>query len=618
MSWMSTLSETYDNCAGAVGNDKYKTVLLPLSHLTAEAQITVKLDINGNFLGAESIPKGDGTTIIPVTEDSATRSGVDPSPHPLCDKLIYIAGDYGLYVKEKADKSSKFHSKYMNLLNQWRESEYSTEKVEAIYNYLSKNRVIQDLISAKIFVCDSNGLLDSKVKIEKTAQSDCFVRFMVSNPEENCYISETWLDKKLFDSFIKFNMNFANDKNICYITGEKRPISVKHPAKIRNTDDKSKIISSNNEKSFVFHGRFLDANEAVTIGYDTTQKAHNALRWLIGNQGYKNGSTSIVTWSVKGKDLPNILENSENVFKDLPDSEEVIDTGEKFAQRVNKAIAGYKQDLDTNDKIVIMSVDTADGSKNGRLAIKYYMEFLGSIYFDNIRAWYEKCNWEIVGTKEKPTCVITPIPKEIAYAAYGTERDKSLNVDAKIQKACIDRVLPCIVEGKPFPRDLVKLAVQNVSRAMAFGNYNHYKLIGITCAIIKAYYKDKGVEVTMDLNSSNDRSYLFGRLLAVADILEQRTFEKDERDRATNAKRYWCAFSKNPAKTWKIIMERLQPYMDKQSKYMAYYNKLFEEIHSKFESDDYSDKELTSQYVLGYWCQRKEMNTKKINNEEEN
>ena len=617
MSWLTTLSETYDNCASAVAVLSYKVTLLPVAHLTAEAQITIFIDTEGNFLGAEAVDKKNGTTIIPVTEDSATRSsGI--TPNPLCDKLIYIAGDYSAYVKsdKNNDKVSEYHSEYVKLLKSWNDSEYATEKVKAIYSYILKGKVIENLLSARIFEADASGLLKES-KISGTKQSDCFIRFSVMKPGEGGYIPETWRDKELFNNFIAFNNTLNKNRNLCYAVGREDVISVKHPAKIRNTADKAKIISSNNTKSFVYHGRFAEAEEAAAVGYEVSQKAHNALRWLIGNQGYKNGSNEIVTWSVKGKKLPEVMDNSEMLFADLEEESDVVITGEQFARKINKAIAGYKQQLDFDDKIAIMSVDTADGSTNGRLSIKYYTEFTVSRYFENIENWYNKCSWEIIGDKKRKTGITTPAPFEIAMAVYGNERNDCIDIDKKVKKACIERILPCIIEGRRFPADLVRGAVQNVSRAMAFNNYNHDKLIGITCAVIKAHYNDKGEVVTMELNDCNDRSYLFGRLLAVADVLERRTFEAGEKDRETNAKRYWSVFVKKPAKTWAVITDRLLPYMSKNSKYMAYYNKLFEEIHNKFNIEDYNDKELDSKYLLGYWCQRKVMNSKNESNEED-
>ena len=96
---LKTLADTYDvhaEQAGVIRNAQ--PVLLPLSHSTFNAQIEVTMDGEGNFIGAKKLDKGsDVVTIIPVTEDSAARSsGI--TPHPLCDKLCYVAGDYALYT----------------------------------------------------------------------------------------------------------------------------------------------------------------------------------------------------------------------------------------------------------------------------------------------------------------------------------------------------------------------------------------------------------------------------------------------------------------------------------------------------------------------------------------
>ena len=52
----------------------------------------------------------------------------------------------------------------------------------------------------------------------------------------------------------------------------------------------------------------------------------------------------------------------------------------------------------------------------------------------------------------------------------------------------------------------------------------------------------------MALNKECDnRDYLYGRLLAVADRIEYRTFEKEkDTARVTNAKRYMSTFSQRP------------------------------------------------------------------------
>ena len=104
LAWLKTLADTYvvySELAGVIKNDQ---PVLPLSHSTFNAQIEVMLDEEGNFLGSKKLDKGpDIVTIIPVTEDSAARSsGI--APHPLCDKLCYVAGDYALYTGDQKKK----------------------------------------------------------------------------------------------------------------------------------------------------------------------------------------------------------------------------------------------------------------------------------------------------------------------------------------------------------------------------------------------------------------------------------------------------------------------------------------------------------------------------------
>ncbi len=58
----------------------------------------------------------------------------------------------------------------------------------------------------------------------------------------------------------------------------------------------------------------------------------------------------------------------------------------------------------------------------------------------------------------------------------------------------------------------------------------------------------------------NTRDYLFGRILAIADVMEERALSEAEKKRPTNATRYMQQFSQRPFSTWKQIHELLTPY----------------------------------------------------------
>lgn len=123
----------------------------------------------------------------------------------------------------------------------------------------------------------------------------------------------------------------------------------------------------------------------------------------------------------------------------------------------------------------------------------------------------------------------------------------------------------------------------------------------------------------MSLNTKlQERSYLFGRLLAIADKAESQTYEKVDKGRMTNAKRYWSVFSKRPAKTWAIIQESLIPYLMKlgigeRKKYEA----LISQIIDQFMEGGFSNEPLSENYLLGYACQMEELKPKGTSNQED-
>ena len=128
--------------------------------------------------------------------------------------------------------------------------------------------------------------------------------------------------------------------------------------------------------------------------------------------------------------------------------------------------------------------------------------------------------------------------------------------------------------------------------------------------MISKYYSDrerKGELENMKLNPENrDRSYLFGRLLAIADRLEEQVYFKEGvQGRETNARKFWSTYVRKPAKTWSVIYEKLLPYMNRLSGgSQNYYSLLLEEVLGKLEDTNaYTNEQLNENYLLGYYSQ---------------
>lgn len=109
MSWIVQLVNTYDANASLAGKpdvDGSKAVLPPIGHIIQNAQIEITVDGEGNFVQARALSKEEQPTLMPCTPDSASRTS-SPSPHPLHDRLNYIARDYDLYSEKKPKREAK-------------------------------------------------------------------------------------------------------------------------------------------------------------------------------------------------------------------------------------------------------------------------------------------------------------------------------------------------------------------------------------------------------------------------------------------------------------------------------------------------------------------------------
>lgn len=378
LSWIEMLSRTYDACSSLVGEETDGgLILLPLSHSTANAQIELTVDMDGDLVreltaAVEKNGKNE-VTVIPVTEDSASRSNGN-FPHPLCDKLCYVAGDYSKYIGEH--KEECFEA-YLNALGRWTNSEYGNLFLKAVHAYVERGTMIGDLVSMGLLKLDETGRLSEKEnKMGQIAQTDAFVRFAVV---ENGYKIDLWKKREMYEAYTNYYFSRADGKELCYVGGKYEICTDKHPSKIRNTADKAKLISGNDDAGFTYKGRFSDRKEAVSVGYEVSQKAHSALRWLLKKQGYLEDGNAVVVWKLPERkkekedplaelNVPDIFGDSLQAFSVRFDEEEENDeektaeesgemhTGERYAMRLKQAMQGYVRALKPDDKVIMLIV----------------------------------------------------------------------------------------------------------------------------------------------------------------------------------------------------------------------------------------------------------------------
>lgn len=633
MSWMEKLYETYNQCADAE-NLQSIAPLAPPFHGIQQAHIEVVLDEDGNFRRARVIEREN--TVIPVTEKSATARTSAVVPHPLCDYVKYCAGDY----KEAGEKTNKYAEKYLDQLKKWCDSNHAHQKVIAVMKYVQKKSLLHDLVEERVLPIADNGQLLNRWEAEEKKpplfrqltpvkgiykSQNALIRWIVESRSD--LVSEVWKDRSLQRAWIDYCNTEAAATGLCMVTGAEQVLATKHPKGVRGGRDGAKLISWKKEKEsdYIYLGRFLEASQVLGVGREVTQKAHSALRWLIERQGYRNGDQVFVAWAVAGKPVPDPFQDSHKLFlaadettlgdttgDEEPPPAEAGDVGQAFAWRLKKAIAGYRARLDPTENIVVMGLDSATP---GRAAITFYRELTGSEFLDRVQAWHEVCAWHqcIKDPESKKVLrfIGAPSPKDIAEAAYGRQVEGKSG--EKLRKVTVERLLPCIIDGRPIPRDLVESAVRRTCNRAAFKKEKNgrelewEKNLGITCAIFRGHHRERSYHMTLE-QGRKSRDYLFGCLLAVADRIEGRALYLADEPRGTSAAKLMQRFADRPYSTWRTIELSLTPYKtrlrSKDPFFLHEKEKLLDEIVCSLGQDFTIDKPLSGEFLLGYHCQR--------------
>lgn len=648
MSWIQKLYETYEQCAGRADLLNTAVTLEPICHTSQQAHIEVSIDDKGGFLRANAIPKGQGVTLVPCTEASAGRAGSKPINHPLCDKLQYLAGDFlkfgGVVTSGFAGEPTEPHKIYLSLLSDWANSSFTHPKIIAIQTYVQNGNLVGDLVREKILpINEDRQLLAEWIGDKKEAPAifgimpngnspdGAVIRWRVEIPGEP--LPETWKDQSLMDAWISFYSSQKDSKGLCLVTGDILNLAEQHPAKLRHGADKAKFISSNDTSGFTFRGRFIDADQVCGVGFEVTQKAHNALRWLIARQAYHDKKTGqvIVAWAVTGKRIPDPLANSFDLFGVETDESDTKqeqvnqgDAGQAFGKRLAKLLAGYRTELGSTNEIVIMGLDSATP---GRMAMTYYRELGCSEFLERIEVWHKDHAWyqnygQDFGKEVK--FIGAPAPKDIAEAAFGSRNEKLL-------KATVERLLPCIIDGKLVPRDLVESVTRSACNRLGMErkkrNGKTYeddweKVLGIACALFKGYHKERDYQMALELNRTS-RDYLYGRLLAIAENIEKFALDMTKESRDTSAAKLMQRFADHPNSTWRNIELSLTPYKSRLRSrapgFLYTREKQLDEVICLFQGEDFMDeRKLSGEFLLGYHCQRQKLREKPETEQDEN
>ncbi|MFR3808878.1 MAG: type I-C CRISPR-associated protein Cas8c/Csd1 [Lachnospiraceae bacterium] len=151
-------------------------------------------------------------------------------------------------------------------------------------------------------------------------------------------------------------------KQLDYLAGDQQVPTCPHPKKIVNDGKGGKLISTNDEETYTYRGTLRNKSEVLSIGYENSQKIHNALRWLMRKQGRTIGDYSMVAWESHMNNIPAWDSGTQNIVSkidaiddilcivDQPLGDSVIndivlDENPLAAEQFYQALAGYRVHL---------------------------------------------------------------------------------------------------------------------------------------------------------------------------------------------------------------------------------------------------------------------------------
>lgn len=571
-----------------------KEPLVPVSHQIAKADLEITLDSEGNLLDARQVDPKEATTIIPVTEQSAGRTGDTCCAHPLCDQLRFFSPRY----------PAKYEA-YLTQLHRWEGSPYSHPKLSAIAGYVEKGSILEDMSRLGLISLDEKGM-PTKEKL--------LVRWRVEAGTEG-NVAACWQDRTLFQAFIDYYAaGQKSDPVYCMVSGKNALPANQHPKKIINICANAKLVSANDTSGFTYRGRFQTDAQAMTMSYEASQKIHSALHWLSANQGVAIGGRTFLCWNPQGIEIPKpqatfLRGNTANQVK-----------YSDYRKALSDTLRGWQETIPADAGAVIAAFDAAT---SGRLALTYYSELPASDFLERLHNWDALCCWN-----HDPFGIQAPSLYQIANCAFGTVRTSGsqtkLESDDRILRQQVQRLLSCRVDKGKMPADIARAAAAKASNLQIMDTQLRETVLSTACAVLRKYYYDwDREEWNMSLEpEKKDISYQYGRLLAVFEKIEQDTYDKDEQ-REPNAIRMQSVFAKRPRYASRILWEqmkkayypRLKPW--NRVKYDRLIGEIIEQISNLPQAEH--EEALKDTYLFGYYLQKKALYTsdKTENSQEE-
>lgn len=630
MSFLTALYKSYEYAEehGMIGKLDDGHLILPIYHNSMRSNgkniVEVLLDKDSKLIDAKFIEEGE-VTIFPVTEDSVSRSS-GPAPHPLFDNFNYIIQD-----------GSKKSELYIKGLESW--IEYSEDDfLKIVYKFIKTSNIFANILNKLFSDYTIIGgkevsyieINDKKKKEAKLDFGKVFMTFKIKSYEglRDVSLSE---NKNLQEEFIEYTRKQNKEDNsaievICNISGKKDYLCTKHRPLIGS----AKLVSQITANDVNYKGRFINPDETIKIGKESSQKIMLMAKSLLDGpktSRWLGETTYAISWfsdDIKNESDFNIskqiniiqylIKNQSKKTYDNDEESNYLKISDEKSKDILRSLTSGKLLFNDDSRYYIAIIDKIS---NGRVACKYFREMKGSKLRENLEKWQENYHWysysEKIGNYEA-----TPSPKTFIEAAYGVERDGKLEVSKKsFLTSQYRNIIASIVEGKNMPANITKSLELCIRKRLSYDDvWPRVKF----CALAGLRDREGRKDNMLDRNET-DRSYLYGRLLALYERLEAITYDNDSQ-RITNAEKLWNSFVNKPVTINFRLRNLLKPYEKKlksSENKMGLFTMIKKDITQVTDMIAYnygldsheSNKPLGPNFIFGYEAQMSDLFTKK-------
>ncbi|MDO5564773.1 MAG: type I-C CRISPR-associated protein Cas8c/Csd1 [Eubacteriales bacterium] len=408
--------------------------------------------------------------------------------------------------------------------------------------------------------------------------------------------------------------NNTSEEDICAVYGTKKPMAKKHLniKKLKGAKGSGACLVPNKiECAFSY---MKTENSYSNISIEAMEKYVEAFNFLLKdkNHNWTFKDMTIIYWASstneKIDDIMSIF-MGQNINKDRHDVEyDLKNNFEKTSKGKSPNINGiYETDSDVDYYIVGVKPNISRIS-----VIFFYHNTVGDI-LNNINIHQNDMSLN----DKKQNISIQNILNELY--------NEKISVN-NINSSLVNKLLSSIINNTNYPIELLSMIIKRIKIDEIKDKKSKDSLSKRIC-IIKAIlnrknrFLNKEEEITMQLNENNNTAaYVCGRLFAICEKLQEEALGELN---SNIRNRYFASACSKPSVVFPVILKLSQNHLNKfddEEKWkLKYYDKLIQEVISKFTTSFPQTLNLDEQgiFMIGYYQQKQDFYKSKKEKEEE-